>query len=112
MHTSFRPRMLPPADVVVRYNVALMDPCNRQFHCLIPGFLRVGKIALDAERAHFAIPVRDIGCRRIPRGILTGPARKPASSQDQPTVANCIEIKGRPGGTTLSRQRTVCGKAR
>ena len=30
------------------------------------------------------------------RGILTGPARKPASNQDQPTVANCIEIKGRP----------------
>ena len=50
-------RALPPADVVVRYNGALMDPCNRQFNCPISGFPRVGKIAIDSERARFTITV-------------------------------------------------------
>jgi len=54
---------VPPADVVVRYDAALMDPCNRQFNCLISSFLRVGKISIDTERARFTITVRDIGCR-------------------------------------------------
>lgn len=64
--TLFRTRILSPTDVVVRHSVALMDTCNRQLQCLIPGFLGFGKIALNAERAHFAIPVRDVGCRCIP----------------------------------------------
>jgi len=55
--------MSPATDVVVRYDVALMDPYNRQLQCLIPGVLGFGKIALHAERARFAIPVRDIWLR-------------------------------------------------
>jgi len=36
-----------------------MDPCNRQFNCLISGFPRVGKIAMDTERARFIITARE-----------------------------------------------------
>ncbi len=52
-------RALPPADVVVRYSGALMDPCNRQFNCLISGFPRIGKVAMDTERARFTITARE-----------------------------------------------------
>jgi hypothetical protein len=48
----------------------------------------------------------------ISRGILIGPARKTASSQDQPTVAKCIEIKDRPAPAkstiTPGSQRGCC----